>query len=364
MTKQYILKDGKDFIFVSSAEIIEKLEPGIYTYGETMFGGKLTIVDPFEIPEKIYKNDADFINHVIQTYKMSDGSLGILLTGKKGLGKSFTAREIIRRLNHLPTIQVGAGIEPESGLISTLNSIKQEHIVFIDEFGKIFKKDDRNENENHKMNQEAFLSYLDGNGSEVKRLFIITSNEEVNEFLMNRPSRLRYVKHYDEIAFSTVEEIIVDKLQNKEFQEDLLNEIQITSLNVDILIKIIEEINLHNKPYSSFKEFFNYTQEDINYDIVLKMDDGSEISFYHTINNNYFKSLNNPSFKGNIVNENHNNVFYSIYKEIGKLIRLDKNTYELPVKVTISDRDDKEETFFAKVLLKKITFGKMTGLLA
>ena len=53
MTKQYILKDGKDFIFVSSAEIIEKLEPGIYTYGETMYGGKLTIVDPYEIPEKI-----------------------------------------------------------------------------------------------------------------------------------------------------------------------------------------------------------------------------------------------------------------------------------------------------------------------
>lgn len=159
-----------------------------------------------------------------------------------------------------------------------LNKIEQEHIVYIDEFEKLFPTNPKNP-EDVIVKQDKFLSFLDGSTTtNTKRLFIITANSDVNEFLINRPSRIRYLRNYLSIHPSVVEEIVLDKLSNKEFKIDLIENLDIEELNVDSLIEIINEINIAQKPYSTFKDFFNYQVTRAKYDLYI-INDGQVGNF-------------------------------------------------------------------------------------
>jgi len=266
--KMNIVRSGDTYKFINSAEIINEIPKGSYIYEISMFGPYLNKVEDIELPSKIYPNDKVFIEHVLKTWHSDNESMGMLLTGKKGLGKSFTANYICSILE-LPVIKVTRSVNKNEGLFDFLNDIKQPHIVFIDEFEKIFSNVTNTESNN--LNQDAFLSFLDGsNSSNTKRLFIITSNARVNEFFLNRPSRLKYVKEYNELDIDIAKEIILSKLNNKDFMEDLISNLDTTTANIDIVIKIIDEINLHNKPFSEFKHFFNYKIDSVNYNINIK----------------------------------------------------------------------------------------------
>ncbi len=85
-------------------------------------------------------------------------------------------------------------------------------ILFFDEFEKVYK--DENE-------QKQFLSILDGTFSS-KKLFLFTTNHfEINEFLKSRPSRIRYVRQFDGLDKETIQEVIDDLLENKEYEKEL-----------------------------------------------------------------------------------------------------------------------------------------------
>lgn len=122
------------------------------------------------------------------------------------------------------------------------------------------------------MSQNDFLSYLDSGSLSNKRMFVITANEDVSQYLMNRPTRIRYHRKYDQMHITTIKEIIDDLLINKEFAEDLVENVSQKYINIDVLIKIIEEVNLHNTPYSVFKDFFNFSNGSVDTFEVLSSD--------------------------------------------------------------------------------------------
>lgn len=259
-----IVKNGNSFTFINSAEIIQELPLGSYIIKESMFGYYLEKTEETKLPEKVYHNDSMFIDHVLKTWELNDKSIGIALVGRKGLGKSFTA-EIISKTVKIPIIKITEAVSPD--IVNFLNGISQPHVVLIDEFEKLFAQTKEEEGD---KSQEMFLSYLDGsNNSDTKKLFIITSNDNINTFFVNRPSRLRYYKNYEVLDSKVIKEIIEDKLKNKEYLEDLISNVDAGSINIDVLIKIIDEINLHNKPYSSFKDFFNFKIEDPQFAYML-----------------------------------------------------------------------------------------------
>ena len=257
-----ILQSGKQYNFVNHVKINSKLENLNYEYAETDFGPSLIEIDEILLPKKIYSNDKEFIDHVGKSWTLSKGNLGICLVGEKGLGKSLTANIIAKNAN-APVIRITRGLG-NNAIFKFLNEIEQDFVLVIDEFEKMFNSTTNfDKNENNGINQEAFLSFLDGGSVRKNRImFIITSNNEfkISEFLKNRPSRLKYFKKYEKMEDSVIKEIVSDLLEDQKFADDLIKNIPYIGLNTDVLIQVIKEINTHKVPYTKFKDFFNFRE--------------------------------------------------------------------------------------------------------
>lgn len=253
-----LLRNKNEFDIISSADIITELPMGNYEVKIGAFGRiYLEKVEEVELPSKIYSNDTSFIEHVLQSWKeFKQGALGVALVGLKGLGKSFTGNLIAQKAE-VPTIRIVGKTSPD--VFGFLNKIEQDFVLYIDEFEKNFQKSD--EKDSGAATQQDMLTFLDNGGVRANKiLFIATANDDykLNEFLKNRPSRLRYYKVYEKLDDAIIQEIIDDLLVNRELGADLLRYLPYEDLNIDVLIQIIKELNIHNKPYSSFKDFFNY----------------------------------------------------------------------------------------------------------
>jgi hypothetical protein len=275
----HILKNNGKYIFYNSLTIEKTLAPKNYLFNFDDFGNCfLEDTDTFKLPEKIYDIDKDLRGLVKKSFEHNDTNLGVLLTGNKGQGKSVTAKLICKDLN-LPVIIINKAIPSNIGFIKFLREIKQDYILFIDEFEKLFNSYSYAEEGGRVPNhsQESFLSLMDGAlTSSNKTLFLMTTNDDVNSFLINRPSRIKFLKEYDELSEELFELIVEDKLINKEFKKDLQEHVSFLNLNVDLLINIVNDINLLNKPFSEFANLYNYRFEKYRYDLWVKKEDGEE----------------------------------------------------------------------------------------
>lgn len=338
-----IIESNGNYQIYNNLNLLTKFPKGVFVFDSGLRGPFLTRVpENLVIPEKVYSNDKAFLEHVLYTWNNSNDSLGILLTGKKGLGKSFTANLLCTKLPHLPVIKITREIDKNEGLIDFLNEIKQDHIVYIDEFEKIFTDVDTDD---VRLNQKVFLSFLDGgNNNNVKRLFIITSNSNVNDFFINRPTRLRYVREYEFFDLDVIREVVKDKLKNVEFLEDLLSYVDQDNLNIDILIKVIDEINLHNKPYSEFKDFFNYKISNSIFDVFVHLPNALTDVQIDTLTSYYLNQLKNNTLNGwdfeDLVQGNLNYHFSWHLNQNNPIERIDDNNYKLPVVCDITDTNN------------------------
>lgn len=272
-----ILKENDKYFFYNDVLIEKKLKAGNYrlnfsTMSKTCW---LEKEKNFSFPEKVYDFDNDMIDFIIKDFTTTNSNIGVHLTGSKGQGKSMTSKLICDRLD-LPVILLTKKIPQEIDFISFLNSIEQPYILFIDEFEKLFL-DKNNQDDIKYHTQTTFLSFMDGSmSSNNKILFLLTTNEKINDKLHNRPSRIKYSKTYDYLKDEVFHEVVIDKLINKDYYEDLKRNVSMFNLNIDLLINIIETINKFDKPFSSFKEFYNYSIQNFTYR-VYKIIDNKEI---------------------------------------------------------------------------------------
>ena len=271
-----ILKNNNTYHIFKHDGIADSLPVGVYDF---QFGpmGMISLEkqEDLILPSKVYSNDKNFILHVQKSFaNMDSGLLGVALVGGKGLGKSFTAKVLCYRLG-LPVIRINKLFN--NSIFDFLNKIDIPHVIFIDEFEKIFPTSFNQDD--HRVSQEELLSFLDnGTGRKNKILFLITSNSEykISDYFKNRPSRLRYFKTYEYLEENVIREVIDDLLENRDYLEDLLNNLPYKDLNLDALIKIISEVNNHNMPYSKFKSFFNFKEnKDLDISVSIKLEDGS-----------------------------------------------------------------------------------------
>lgn len=272
--KMNILNDGGKYFFFNSLTIDERLEPKVYLFNFDDKGNCwLEDAESFKFPDKLY-DVSDDLRHMIKvafnTYKTN---LGVLLSGNKGQGKSLTAKLICTDLDQ-PVILITKAIPKEVNFVKFLNNIKQDYTLYVDEFEKLFKSINNNDNPYH--SQETFLSFMDGVlTNEHKVLFLLTANESVNEYLINRPSRIKFLVEYSELPEDLFHLIVDDRLINKDFKEDLMDNVSLVNLNIDLLISIINDINLFNKPFSEFKDVYNYKFEQYRYE-VYTIENGKE----------------------------------------------------------------------------------------
>jgi len=252
---------------------VETLPVGIYEVNLGMDGWSLTQTSlGFTFNYKIYNLQRNFIDYVEKTYKSTKNNLGILFTGTRGTGKSVAAKILANELN-LPVIIVKSMGENNQGLISYLSSFNFDCIFFFDEFEKQFNENDC-----------SILQFMDGVYTSVyRRVFLLTTNDlSINENLLSRPSRIRYVREFGNLEKETVVEYLKDNLKDASATEDLISYIDtLTISTIDILKAIVEEVNIHGiEEFLATKSSFNVKTATFSYRGILAWIDPAEIKTY------------------------------------------------------------------------------------
>ena len=242
-------------------ESVPVIPPGIYETELTMTGWYLhKTADKFEFPYKLYDLQNDFLLHLKKTYEHTTGNLGILFNGIRGTGKTVTAKMFANMLN-LPIIIVKSMGDDNNGLISYLSSFNFDCIFFFDEFEKQFNENDC-----------SILQFMDGvYSSNSRRIFLLTTNSlSVNENLLSRPSRIRYIREFGNLDEKVVREYLKDNLHDQEATEELIGYVDtLTISTIDILKTIVEEVNIHGiDQFLEIKKFFNVKTATYDYHMI------------------------------------------------------------------------------------------------
>ena len=244
------IQQGDNFkLTPSSINVKDSLPNGIYSITQDPMTREFSlnrIADKFEFDFEIINAENKFINHVMKSYENTTGNLGILLNGLKGSGKSVTAKLIANRLNK-PVILIDM---PYRGISEFLASLEFDCTLFFDEFEKNFSDKD-----------SSILQIMDGvYTSEYRRIFLLTTNEtHINDNLISRPSRLRYIHEFGNLEQEVTREYLNDTLKDKSRIEDIIDFVDTLQIStIDILKSIVEEINIFGfDKFMENKSFFN-----------------------------------------------------------------------------------------------------------
>lgn len=256
-----IIEHGSSFDIFSEGIKTHKELP-INTYRvvfSQMQGYSLTKTDDFEITEKIYGNNTDKIEKIFKSYQTFDRSMGVILSGDKGIGKSLFTKVLAKEsLNRgIPVLIVS---EETPGLPDFLDSIEQDCLVLFDEFEKVFKE------------QDKLLSLFDGYSTQ-KKLYAITINNvyKLSEYMVNRPGRFHYHFRFPYPSETEIREYMNDKVDNK-YQSEITKVVRLAKrmkLNYDYLRAISFELNLGSTLKESLEDLniLNINQQELEYTV-------------------------------------------------------------------------------------------------
>ncbi|WNV85078.1 AAA family ATPase [Umezawaea sp. Da 62-37] len=180
-----VVSSGQFRFYDDSVQTFDRLPVATYDIDfSNMTGYSLRQVAPLAPGEEtVYGSHTQRVDRIVRAYQAMDRSLGVILSGDKGMGKSLMLRMLADKAREqltLPTILVQ---HSTPGLASFLDNLGEVLVVF-DEFEKVFAEDEA---------QTQFLSLFDGL-SVTKRLYVLSVNHlnRVNEFMLNRPGRFHY----------------------------------------------------------------------------------------------------------------------------------------------------------------------------
>jgi len=171
------------------------------------------IIDSYHVPKKVYGKMNFYINYYTKAVIRNNFRIGILLTGLQGSGKSELAKMICNNcISHGLRVVTVNNVTYSKELIIFLESLDNT-VFFFDEFSKVFRWD----------GQERLLTFL-SNTFDRERVVILTENNinNISSFILNRPGRARYAKHFDKIDIETVVEYMDEYNVDNNFREDLL----------------------------------------------------------------------------------------------------------------------------------------------
>lgn len=195
------------------------------------------IDDSFVFDFKIYDLDCDEImNRIIKTwtsdiFKESNKNLGVIFNGLKGTGKTIAAKILSNRIG-LPVVIIS---KPQEGILEFIQSLNFECVIFIDEAEKTFNED-----------REVLLKMIDGVYNSKRKLYILTTNRlSVDENLLGRPGRIRYIKEFTNLSTRAINDVIDDNLRDISMKNEVLKLVDTLEIStIDILKSIIDECNI------------------------------------------------------------------------------------------------------------------------
>lgn len=249
------IKVGDKIVFKPTTDGLDyDLENGkAYTIDVDRYTDEIlfSVAPDLTLPEKIYStnNDESFINRVLSHYNNSDcGTTGVMLAGLKGSGKTVMSKNIAIRSN-LPIIIIDKGFSPR--LFKNLfNKLENTNVCMV--FDEVDKLGENYDN-------DYLLQVLDGMNSSGKKLMMFTCNNDDNicEYLLDRCSRIRYWKEFDEMDNAMIRSILEDKLNDKTEVNSLTDFIanNFGCISFDNVCSFATEIN--ENPTNTYETLFN-----------------------------------------------------------------------------------------------------------
>lgn len=269
-----VVHSGNTFqIYGNSLRTYERLPAGTYEVGFNKFSGFfLTSHNDLTVnEEKVYGCTEQKVQKVLHSFSRVDRNFGVILSGRKGIGKSLFARllAVHAKETGIPLILVTAYYP---GIANFLTSIEQEVIVLFDEFEKTFASKDNSEP------QEELLPMFDGlDGG--KKLFVVTCNEvnRLNSYLLNRPGRFHYHFVLANPNPDEIREYLTDKLEEQ--YHPLIKKVVSFSAHADLTYDVLRAIAFELNNGYSFEE----TLADLNiskegtprFDVITQFEDGA-----------------------------------------------------------------------------------------
>lgn len=250
---------GNFYIPQQAIKAVDSIPHGTYYVRfNNQIGYYLEQIENFDLPTKIYGN-TNVVKRWLTSYHANVRNTGIILTGIKGSGKTLLSKKCAID-SGLPVIIIDTPYQDSDFISFITNPELGDVCIFIDEFEKVFAE---------RGSENAMLTILDG-AFNTHNLFIFTCNQmHTNEYLTNRPSRIRYRTHFESLPEEVINEVIADLLQRKEYAESI--KIALTAIGVvtfDLLITLIKEVDLFNEPAEALAPYLNITAEEIRVDVI------------------------------------------------------------------------------------------------
>lgn len=246
-------KAGQDYHPRTRADKVSKLAPGVYSWKVDQFGKWWLHKESnrFEFGFKVYDANKEIIDRIVKYWNKVGGSLGVLMNGTRGSGKSMCVQQLANRLikeRQVPVLVVHVPIP----LQIVLASIQQDMVIVFDEFEKTH--DDEH--------QQMLLSVVDGmSRSKHDRLFLFTTNvANINESFQDRPSRIRYCFEFDrapdEIIDGLIRDMLPERLQH--FKQSIYDYLETRKVcTIDVVKAVISETEIFEADPSTFEDVLN-----------------------------------------------------------------------------------------------------------
>ena len=269
------INEGGIFYPVNAGVVItEKPGPGIWQVYQSPNPmdkrlGLTRVGDKFTFDYKIYDlGGSEMFDKVkavweSECFAKNNRNLGIIYNGIKGTGKTVSAKLLCNSLD-IPTIIINHAYE---GLIlDFVQALEFECVIFIDEAEKTFTGDD----------QQILLKMIDGVYNKSRKLYLLTTNTlSINENLISRPGRIRYIQEFGNLSAEAVNMYIEDNLLDMSKKNQILETVDLLEIStIDILKAIVEEVNILGK--IDQKTNLNIPRANYVFDILFMRGSGEE----------------------------------------------------------------------------------------
>lgn len=272
------VSDGVDawkIIDIDLNQLLDKLPVATYSVG---FNGLqnyffLQKIDDFTLPSKMYGEEIERADRILETFLDRPAGTGVVLAGEKGSGKTLCAKKVSKLglEKGIPTLVVNQAYCGEI-FNQFVQSIKQPAIMIFDEFEKVYDS----------KSQEAMLTLLDGTmGS--KKLYMVTINDvyKIDDFMKNRPGRFFYMFRYGGITEEVIRAYCADVLKNKSETDAVVSYSYLfNAFTFDMLVAIVEEMNRYDEKLSQVVELVNANHEfdgGISFEIIAAILKGKTV---------------------------------------------------------------------------------------
>lgn len=254
---QRLIKIGDEIRFTAVGGECELESGKVYTADFERMSDEVFLKEApaLQMPSDLYEtlDDAKFINKVLTHYNRSTtGTTGVILAGVKGTGKTVMAKSIAVK-SELPIVLLDKKFPPRE-LTGLMTKLKDEKVcIIIDEIDKL---NDRS------YDDDFLLQLFDGISTCGNNLIVATCNnvDDVNEYLLDRCSRIRYYKEFEEMAPSMIQAILENRLDDQKKVKPLTDFIVHTFglISFDNVAAFAQEVN--ENPNEKFESLF----EDMN----------------------------------------------------------------------------------------------------